>query len=111
MASAIRTMRPGARLFMLLSATERDHGAGIGAINEQTLETMREAYGRWGVDVTEIRPATATDVAAAHSTWGKRLGAGTQRPAWAVNAVLHPDWRPGHMLNDALAGYTEGRQT
>jgi 16S rRNA (adenine(1408)-N(1))-methyltransferase len=111
MAGVTRAMRPGARLSILLSSTERDHGAGIGPIDERTLQTMREVYGCWGLDVTEVRPATAADVAAAHSTWGKRLGAGTQRPAWAVKAVLHPDRRTRHMLNDALAGYTEGRRT
>jgi 16S rRNA (adenine(1408)-N(1))-methyltransferase len=81
-------MRPGATLSLLLSSTDRDRGAGVPPIQERTLEALAEACGRYGLVVTEVRPATAADVAAAHSTWGKRLGAGAQRPAWLVRACF-----------------------
>jgi 16S rRNA (adenine(1408)-N(1))-methyltransferase len=48
------------------------------------------SYATWGLAVTEVRPATPADVAAVHSTWGKRLGAGIRRPAWLLRAQLAP---------------------
>jgi 16S rRNA (adenine(1408)-N(1))-methyltransferase len=79
-------MRPGATLSMLLSSTARDHGAGLEPVNERTLHARSEAYRPYGLAVTGTRPATAGDVAAAHSTWGKRLGAGVRRPALLLRA-------------------------
>jgi 16S rRNA (adenine(1408)-N(1))-methyltransferase len=79
-------MRPGATLSTLLSSTARDQGAGLEPVHERTLHTLSEAYRHYGLAVTETRPATAGDVAAAHSTWGKRLGAGVRRPAWLLRA-------------------------
>jgi 16S rRNA (adenine(1408)-N(1))-methyltransferase len=86
MTSLTRVMRPGATLSMLLSSTARDHGAGVEPIRERTLQALAGEYGRHGLAVTEARPATSADVAAAHSTWGKRLGAGGRRPAWLLRA-------------------------
>jgi 16S rRNA (adenine(1408)-N(1))-methyltransferase len=83
-----RVMRPGATLSMLLSSTARDRGAGAEPIQERTLQALTAAYGRYGLAVTKVRPATPADVAAARSTWGKRLGAGVQRPAWLLRARL-----------------------
>jgi 16S rRNA (adenine(1408)-N(1))-methyltransferase len=86
MAGLVRIMRPGATLSVLLSVTGRDHGAGAGPVGEQTLATLAVPYGRYGLAVTRVRPATPADVAASRSTWGKRLGAGTGRPAWLLEA-------------------------
>ncbi len=80
-------MRPGATLLLLVSSTPRDHGAGIAPLQEQTVHALAAAYRRFGLLVAETRPATVADVAAAHSTWGKRLGAGAQRPAWLLRAT------------------------
>ena len=88
MAALTRVMRPGATLSMLLSSTARDRGAGVEPIQERALHALAAAYGRHGLTVTEARPATSADVAAARSTWGKRLGAGVQRPAWLLRARL-----------------------
>ena len=68
-------LAPGGTLRLLVSSTDRDRGAGVAPIQAPTLR---------GLAVTEARPATWADVAAAHSSWGKRLGAGRQRPAWLV---------------------------
>jgi 16S rRNA (adenine(1408)-N(1))-methyltransferase len=86
MAGVTRVMRPGAALSMLLSSTVRDYGAGVEPIGERTLQDLSEAYGRYGLAVTEARPATPADVAAARSTWGKRLRAGGRREAWLLRA-------------------------
>jgi len=88
-------MRPGATLSMLLSSTVRDRGVGVEPIQERALRDLAGSYAAWGLAVTEARPATAADVAAAHSTWGKRLGAGVQRPAWLLRTRFdRPDRRP-----------------
>lgn len=86
MAGVTRVMRPGATLSMLLSSVARDRGVGVEPIEQATLEALARSYTDWGLAVTEVRPATAADVSAAHSSWGKRLAAGAQRPAWLVQA-------------------------
>ena len=97
MTGLTRVMRPGAVLSMLLSATVRDRGAGVEPIQERTLHALTERYGRYGLDLIEVRPATPADVAASHSTWGKRLGAGRQRPAWLLRASFdRPNRRRDH---------------
>jgi len=83
-----RLLRPGATLQLLVSSTVRDRGAGVAPIQAATLHALAASYAAWGLAVTEARPATAADVAAAHSSWGKRLGAGTLRPAWLLRAQL-----------------------
>jgi 16S rRNA (adenine(1408)-N(1))-methyltransferase len=87
MTSITRVMRPGADLSVVLSTTDRDRGAGVPAIDESTLHALCDRYGGYGLTVTEVRPATVTDVAATHSTWGKRLAAGRKRPAWLIRAT------------------------
>jgi 16S rRNA (adenine(1408)-N(1))-methyltransferase len=90
MASLTQVLRPGGTLQLLLSSTARDHSAGVAPIQAATLHALAESYAAWGLTVTEARAATVADVAAAHSTWGKRLGAGTRRPAWLLRAQLAP---------------------
>jgi 16S rRNA (adenine(1408)-N(1))-methyltransferase len=86
MTGLTRVMRPGATVSMLLSSTARDRRVGAEPIREQTLHELAGSYAAWGLAVTQVRPATAADVAAARSSWGKRLGAGVQRPAWLLAA-------------------------
>ena len=80
-------LAPGGTLRLLVSSTDRDRHAGIEPITEPVLGGLAVAWEPWGLAVTEVRPATPADVAAAHSTWGKRLGAGRQRPAWLVRGT------------------------
>ena len=89
-----RAMRPGATLTMLVSATDRDRGAGVGPVGAADLATLAAASAAHGLDVTRVRPATAADVAASRSTWGRRLGAGDRRPAWLVEAGRAPGSAP-----------------
>lgn len=81
-----RVMRPGARLDLLVSVTERDRGADAGPLDEDTLAALAPAYARHGLVLGRPRQATAGEVAATHSTWAKRLGAGAGRPAWLLHA-------------------------
>ena len=68
--------------------TDRDRGAGAAPVGEEALAALAGPYGRHGLALTRLRPATPADVAASRSTWGKRLGAGTRRPAWLLEARL-----------------------
>jgi 16S rRNA (adenine(1408)-N(1))-methyltransferase len=88
MTGLTRIMRPGATVSMLLSSTDRDRGVGVEPITEPALQALACSYATWGLALTEARPASAADVAAAHSTWGKRLNAGGQRQAWLLQAAL-----------------------
>jgi 16S rRNA (adenine(1408)-N(1))-methyltransferase len=90
MTGLTRVLRPSGTLQLLLSSTARDRGAGVAPIQTVTLRALAESYAAWGLVVTQLRPATVADVAAAHSTWGKRLGAGARRPAWLLRAQLAP---------------------
>lgn len=88
MTPVTRIMRPGATLTLLLSLTPKGQGAGVASLQAASLEALAASYRRLGLLVTELRPATVADVAASHSTWGKRLGAGAKRPAWLLRAQL-----------------------
>jgi 16S rRNA (adenine(1408)-N(1))-methyltransferase len=85
-----RTMHPGATLSLLVSSTDRDRGAGVGPVGTADLAALAPGYAAHGLVLTMIRPATAADVAASRSTWGRRLGAGDRRPAWLVEARRDP---------------------
>jgi 16S rRNA (adenine(1408)-N(1))-methyltransferase len=93
MTGLTRVLRPGGSLQLLVSSTDRDRGAGVAPIQAATLRALAQSYAAWGLTATETRPATVADVAAAHSTWGKRLGVGTRRPAWLLRAQLAPAGR------------------
>jgi 16S rRNA (adenine(1408)-N(1))-methyltransferase len=90
MTGLTRVLHPGATLQLLASSTVRDREAGVAPIQAATLHALAESYATWGLAVTEARPATVADVAAAHSSWGKRLGAGIRRPAWLLRAQFAP---------------------
>jgi 16S rRNA (adenine(1408)-N(1))-methyltransferase len=101
-----RILRPGGSLRLLVSATDRDAGAGVGPLRASDLAALAGAYAGYGLAVVRARPATPADVAASHSTWGKRLGAGRHRPAWLLEARLRA--RPGSAeVGQAGAGLVE----
>jgi 16S rRNA (adenine(1408)-N(1))-methyltransferase len=98
MSGLTRVLHPGATLQMLVSSTVRDRGAGVAPIQAVTLEALADSYAARGLAVTALRPATVADVAAAHSTWGKRLAAGShRRPAWLLRARVAPVCRSACM--------------
>lgn len=87
MAAVTRLMRPGAILSLLVSATARDGGVGVEPIGDHTLHRIADAYRNHRLTVIKARKATADDITATHSTWGKRLGVGAQRQAWLLQAT------------------------
>ena len=80
----VRVTRPGAAVTLLLSVTERDHVAGLDRFDSRAMESIGREYAAHGLVLVEGRPATADDLAAAHSTWAKKLSAGVRRPAWRL---------------------------
>ena len=82
LAGITRLVRPGAALTMLLSVTEHDRSTDRSNLDEGTFAALAPRYATHGLCLREARPATADDIARAHSTWAKRLGAGETRPAW-----------------------------
>ncbi|HEX2273492.1 MAG TPA: hypothetical protein VHG90_06445 [Acidimicrobiales bacterium] len=79
-------LRPGGRLHVLVSVVARDGVEGGERLDHRRAgEVARRIAGAGAGLVLELcREATPEDVAASHSTWGKRLGAGRSRPAWLL---------------------------
>jgi 16S rRNA (adenine(1408)-N(1))-methyltransferase len=72
----------GGRLRLLVSAHDRDGRQGAVSLEPPAIV---DAYARLGFEAIEVRLATPDDVAAAHSSWGKRLmSAGGGRDVWLI---------------------------
>jgi hypothetical protein len=74
--------RPRAKLRAIVSLTDRD---GQGAM--PAAATLRAMYRDADFDDLIVRPAAGDDVAAARSSWGKRLGVGRARAAFVLCAT------------------------
>ena len=70
-AGIARLVAPGGRLRLLVSAAERD--ANGGGVVDLDPGAVAGAYRELGMELCACRPASAEDLAAAHSTWGRRL--------------------------------------
>ena len=80
-----RLLKPGAVATLLLSVTERDRATiGRDSVDEGTFWALAPRYAVHDLLLREVRPATAEEIVGSHSTWAKRLGAGSRRPAWLV---------------------------
>ena len=77
---------PGGTLHVLVSVVERDRVKGVSRLDEREAgEVARGIAGAGaGIALERWRQATPEDVAASHSTWGKRLGVGRSRQAWVL---------------------------
>jgi 16S rRNA (adenine(1408)-N(1))-methyltransferase len=84
LAGISRLTRPGATVTMLLSVAERDRLTGLEVLEERTFAALAPSYAGHGLLLREARPATAEQIAAAHSSWAKRLLANSTRPVWYV---------------------------
>ena len=84
LANLARIAAPGATLTVLWSITDRDRGAiGTGV----PARPSEDRFGAAGLEVCELRPASASDLGSTGSTWAKRLGAGVDRPVALLRAV------------------------
>jgi 16S rRNA (adenine(1408)-N(1))-methyltransferase len=75
LAGVARLLAPGAEGAVLLSVVARD---GLPPVPPRA--SLGAAYARHGLELVEMRLATAEEVAAAGSSWAKRLRAGRDRP-------------------------------
>ena len=79
---------PGGLLRLLVSAAERDAGGGVVDLDPAAVVA---AYHRLGLEPRSCRPAASADVAAAHSTWGRRLlSSGRERRTWLIELAAAP---------------------
>ncbi|HYZ02672.1 MAG TPA: hypothetical protein VFA92_14345 [Candidatus Binatia bacterium] len=82
-----RITRPGATVTALLSVTERDRGLELAPLSEALRGTLAARYAAFGLALTEWRPASDLEIAAARSSWAKRLGAGARRETWLLRLI------------------------
>jgi 16S rRNA (adenine(1408)-N(1))-methyltransferase len=81
---ALRLLRPGGRLRLMLSLTERDARIGRSELDADTVAALVRRYGETGFPCVEARPTTSTDVTELGSSWAKRLGIPDRRSAWTI---------------------------
>jgi SAM-dependent methyltransferase len=82
-AGIARLVAPGGLLRLLVSAAERD-AAGGGVVDVDPAAVVG-AYRELGMEPRACRPASADDLAAAHSTWERRLlSSGRDRRTWLI---------------------------
>ena len=82
-AGIARLVAPAGRLRLLLSEAERD--ATSGGLDDLDPAAVVVAYAELGLVAHACRPASADDLATAHSTWGRRLMAsGRDRRTWLL---------------------------
>jgi hypothetical protein len=74
LAGIAQLLRPGAEATVLVSSRARRRAGGPSA------DVLAAAYGRHGLELVEAREATTAEIAASHSSWAKRLRAGSARP-------------------------------
>ena len=86
-------LAPGAGASVLVSLTPRD---GVPPVREP--DRLAAAYGRNGLSLVDLRPATAAEVAASGSSWAKRLRAGDARPVTLLRVQ-----RPSGLSSDTRA--------
>ena len=82
-------LAPGAHATVLVSVVPRD---GVPAI--PAADALAVAYARHGLELVEARAADAAEVAAAHSSWAKRLRAGGGRPVTLLRLRRRGGSRP-----------------
>ena len=87
LAGLARLLRPGRCATALLSLTPRDRRTDLPPLGSALAARLAGPYAVHGLRLVDWRPASAAEVAAAHSTWAKRLGAGRARPVWRLQVL------------------------
>jgi hypothetical protein len=87
-AAVARLVAPGGVLRLLVSAADRDASGGVAAVDAAAVV---EAYRELGMRPGACRSATGEDIAAARSTWAKRLlSSGRERATRLIELVAEP---------------------
>jgi 16S rRNA (adenine(1408)-N(1))-methyltransferase len=83
-------LRPGGEASAFVSIEDRD-GLDLPRLEEaDACEALRERWSRHGLDLCKLRPATAGELRASHSSWARRLAAGRDRAAWRLELRRRP---------------------
>jgi 16S rRNA (adenine(1408)-N(1))-methyltransferase len=78
-------LRPAGRVTAIVSVTDRDRTMAGLEVDDRFLRRLADAHAARGLLLCEAAPATAAEIAATGSTWGRRLGAARGlRPAWRL---------------------------
>lgn len=89
-AALVGLLRPArdAELRLLLSVEPRDRSLGLEPLDASGIDRLAGRFEAHGIEAVRVRPGTAQELAASHSTWAKRLGsAGARRTAWSLRFV------------------------
>lgn len=80
-------VRPdGGRVEALVSVTARDRLDGVASLDGPALDRLAGAHRRFGLELVSVAPATAEEVRATRSSWGRRLlASGSDRPVWRLS--------------------------
>lgn len=87
LAGLARLLRPGQCATMLLSLTPRDGRPDLPHLERALAARLAGPYAADSLRLVDWRPASPAEVAAAHSTRAKRLGAGRGRPVWRLQVL------------------------
>ena len=83
--SVAAVLRPGGGIEVLTSVIPSDGIVGIAILDQTSEATIREAWARAGLALTDMCPARRDDVLSSRSSWARRLGAGqVARPTWRL---------------------------
>jgi 16S rRNA (adenine(1408)-N(1))-methyltransferase len=78
-------LAPGGRVEVLASVVPSDGIEGVATLDAGCEPQIRRAWAEAGLDLTSMRPATATEIGASHSSWARRLDpARATRPVWRL---------------------------
>ncbi len=87
-------LRPGGRVAVTTSVTERD-GLALPSLDDPAeIACLAERWRRFGLEMTAIRPATSDEVRDTRSSWARRLAAGRDRPVWRFELVARTSLTP-----------------
>ena len=81
----VATLKPGGFLEVLASVVASDGIDGLDCLDDAAVPAIAEAWQAAGLRRLTMRPATRADLAAAGSSWARRLG--PDRPAWRLDGV------------------------
>jgi len=78
---------PGGRVELLVAPAARDRLAGDIDVRARVTGSLAADWRSHGLELLDARPATAEDLAARATTWGRRLGLerGTEREPWLLS--------------------------
>jgi len=87
-------LAPGGRVQAFVSLADRDAAnTGLAPIRAADRDRLAERWAPFGLRLTAFEPATAEEVHATGSTWGRRLGAAPRSGRSATAADPRRVWR------------------